>query len=498
MSDHLADRLRTVLTLDPDAPAIESEGVWTDWRAVHAIATGVEQRLGAAGLGRGAPIGVVLRNQPALVAALIGVLLSGATVVTVNAAHGDAGLSADIAELRLAAVIAVEEDWKRPGVERAAAGALGLVVADAPPEVSLRPGLTAPGPGPFRCEPDGVAVEMLTSGTTGPPKRIPLSYRDFENTVAAAGAHYSGSVDTTPRLRTGVAIVSSPLVHMSGLFRTLLNICEGRRIALLERFRVMDFVDLVQRHQPRAVSLVPSALAMILDADVDPAAFASVQVVTSGTAHLPVAVQEAFEQRYDVAVLPSYGATEFAGGVAGWNLELHRTWAKAKRGSVGRPQRGREIRIVSTDDDTECGPGQQGRIEVRTRGGEWVRTTDLGRVDDDGFVYVDGRTDDVIVRGGFKVAPADIVAALRDHPAVRDAGVTGMPDQRLGAVPVAAVELANGSTVEAGELLEYLRERVPRYQVPARLIVVDELPRTPSLKVSQPGLRALFSEEVSR
>jgi len=496
LSDDLTARLRTILSLDPEAPAIEFEGRWTDWKSLNAIATGVERHLTAAGLGPGAPVGLVLRNQPAMVGVLIGVLFAGATVVTVNASHGDTGLCADIAELNLAAVIAADADWQRPGMKDAATGALGLKVSHDPAVVEVLPDLEAPGPGRFRAEPDGIAVEMLTSGTTGPPKRIPLSYEAFANTVAAAGAHYSSAADRAPRLRSGVAIVSSPMVHMSGLFRTLLNIAEGRRIALLERFRVADFVDLVQRHQPRAVSLVPSALAMVLDANVDPGVLASVQVVTSGTAHLPVAVQEAFEQRYDVAVLPSYGATEFAGGVAGWNLELHRQWAESKRGSVGRPQQGREIRIMSMQDDTELGPDQQGRIEVRTKGGEWVRTTDLGRIDADGFVYVDGRTDDVIIRGGFKVTPATIVEALRSHPAVRDAGVTGLPDERLGAVPVAAVELAAGASADADELLEFCRERVTRYQVPARLIVVDELPRTASLKVSQPGLRELFDQEV--
>jgi acyl-CoA synthetase (AMP-forming)/AMP-acid ligase II len=282
---------------------------------------------------------------------------------------------------------------------------------------------------------------------------------------------------------------------MSGLFRTLLNICEGRRIALLDRFRVPEFIDLVIRHRPKAISLVPSAMSMVLDANVDPDAFSSVQVVTSGTAHLPMSVQEQFEDRYGVAVLPSYGATEFAGGVAGWNLALHKEWSKAKRGSVGRPQGGREIRIVSVDDGTDLPAGGQGQIEVRTGGGEWVRTTDLGRVDGDGFVFVDGRTDDVIVRGGFKVTPADIVTVLRGHPAVRDAGVTGISDDRLGAVPVGAVELIDGARVESDELLDYVRERVTRYQVPAMLKIVDELPRTPSLKVSQPGLRELFGRE---
>ena len=494
MSQQLADRIRAVLALDPPAPAIEYEGAWTDWQALADIAADVENQLAAVGLGEGSAVGLILRNHPAMIGAMLGVLLANGCIVTINPANGDAGLASDIRDLRVPSVVAVQTDWQRPGVIDAAAGAIGLRVMVDPAGCTAVAGLEHPGPGPFRDEPDGIAVEMLTSGTTGPPKRIPLSYKSFEHTVNAAGAHYGSGQRSELRLRSGVAIVASPLVHMSGLFRTLLNICEGRKIALLERFRVTDFVDLLVRHQPRAVSLVPSALTMVLDAGVAPEVFSSVEVVTSGTAHLPVDVQTAFEQRYGVAVLPSYGATEFAGGVAGWNLELHRQWAAAKRGSVGRPQQGREIRVLSLEDNTEMRAGEQGRIEVRTTGRDWVRTTDLGRVDADGFVFVDGRIDDVIVRGGFKVSPADIVNVLRTHPAVHDAGVAGLPDQRLGQVPVAAVELADGAEATPDELLTYLRERVSRYQVPARLVVVDELPRTPSLKVSQPGVRELFEE----
>lgn len=494
MSQQLADRIRAVLAIDPGAPAIEYQGSWTTWRGLADIASGVERQLAAAGLDEGSAVGLVLRNHPAMIGAILGVLLANACIVTINPSHGDAGLTSDIRGLRLPAVLAMQTDWKRTGVIDAAAGAIGLQVTTEPAACATVAGLENLGSGPFRNETAGIAVEMLTSGTTGPPKRIPLSYSSFEHTVAAASAHYSRGHKPEPRLRSGVAIVASPLVHMSGLFRTLLNVCEGRKIALLERFQVPDFVELVARHRPRAVSLVPSALSMVLDAGVAPEVFSSVEVVTSGTAHLPVDIQEEFEQRYGVAVLPSYGATEFAGGVAGWNLALHREWAAAKRGSVGRPQQGREIRVMSLEDDREMPAGEQGRIEVRTSGGTWVRTTDLGRVDDDGFVFIDGRIDDVIIRGGFKVTPAEIVEVLRSHPAVRDAGVAGLPDERLGHVPVAAVELVHGGQVTSEDLLTYVRERVSRYQVPARLIIVDELPRTPSLKVSQPGVRGLFEE----
>lgn len=497
MSQRLADRIRAVLALDPEAPAIEYEGEWSTWQSLADIAAGVEKHLATAGLGEGSAIGLILRNHPATIGAMLGVLQAGACVVTINPSHGDTGLTSDIRNLRLAALVALEADWQRTGVVDAAAGSLGLRVTLNPARVVPVAGLEGPPARPDQnvaVGSDRTAVLMLTSGTTGPPKRIPLSYSAFEHTLTAAGTHYSQRQTPDLKLRSGVAIVSAPLVHMSGLFRTLHNLCEGRKIALLARFRVSDFVDLVVRHRPRALSLVPSALAMVLDADVPPEVFSSVEVVTSGTAHLPVDVQTAFEERYDVAVLPSYGATEFAGGVAGWNLALHRQWASTKRGSVGRPQQGREIRVVSIDDGTEVAAGAQGRIEVRTSGGDWVRTTDIGRVDADGFVFIDGRSDDVIVRGGFKITPADIVNVLRTHPAVRDAGVTGLADERLGQVPVAAVELVDGGRATSDDLVAYLRARLSSYQVPAHLIIVDELPRTPSLKISQPGIRELFGE----
>lgn len=488
----LADRIEAILGIDPDAGAIEFGGTWTTWGSLAAVAHGVGNRLSSAGLAPGAPVGLVLRNDPAMIAAMLGVLLARCCIVTLNPSHGDEGLGHDMRDLRLPAVVACGVDWDRAGVKEAATGALGLRVSVTDRPVEVVTGLESPGDGPFRQSDPAVAVEMLTSGTTGPPKRIPLAYSAFERTIVAASAHYGSHDETGPRLRRGVMIVSSPLVHMSGLFRTLLYVCQGRQIALLPRFTVDDFIDRVVRHRPKAVSLVPTALAMVLDADVDPGVFDSVKVVTSGTAPLSAHLQETFEDKYGVAVLPSYGATEFAGGVAGWNLKLHHEWAESKRGSVGRPQPGREIRIVAADGDHEVPAGEQGVIEVRTAGGEWVRTTDLGRLDADGFLFVDGRTDDVINRGGFKVTPADIVAALRSHPAVRDAGVTGLADERLGAVPVAAVECVEGKDVTADDLLTYLRGRLSRYQVPAGLKIVDELPRTPSMKVSQPGIRALF------
>lgn len=497
----LADHLRAMLALDPSAPEIEYEDRWVTWGELAALAEGVHAAIAASGAPSPVAAGVVLRNRPELVGAVLGVLLAGGCVVTLNPHQGDASLAAEIEALRVPVVIATAEDWSRDEVVSAvsASGSAALSVGlDGGAAVAALSGLDRARTSEPRVADAGVAIEMLTSGTTGPPKRIPLHRSAFEKTIAAAGAHYRTSDDEAtagPRLRSGAAIVASPFVHMSGLFRTLLNVCEGRRIALLDRFRVETWVEAVRRHRPKAVSLVPTALRMVLDAEVPADVFESVQVVTSGSAALDPALQRRFEDTYGVAVLPSYGATEFAGGVAGWTLPLHREWSSTKLGSVGRPQPGRRLRVVDPATGDAVPTGEQGLLEVGGSDNSWTRTNDLARLDEDGFLWIDGRVDDAIIRGGFKVFPGEIVELLRSHPAVRDAGVVGIPDERLGSVPVAAVELVDGATADVAELDAHLRAHLTSYKVPAALRVVDRLPRTPSLKVSGPGVQALFTKE---
>jgi long-chain acyl-CoA synthetase len=493
----LGTRIRTILSLDPQADAIEFQGQWRSWGELRAVAEAVAAALDTCGIEPGGGIGLVLRNDPAMVGAILGVVLGERCVVTINPHHPDQALGAEVRGLALPVLVASSSDWQRAELRSAASagGSAAIEVAFGEQPARFLDGLEHIRGGDHRPSTPGIAVEMLTSGTTGPAKRIPLAYNAFERTITAAGEHYrtNREADPVPRLRSGVAIVASPLVHMSGMFRTLLNVCDGRRIALLERFQVDEWLALVREHRPRAVSLVPTALRMVLDTEVDPRDLQSIEVVTSGSAALPPEVQEAFETRFGIPVLPSYGATEFAGGVAGWTLALHREWGASKLGSVGRPQPGRRIRIVDADSGVPVPVDRAGRLDVGAPDGEWVRTTDIARIDADDFVWIEGRADDAILRGGFKVFPGEISEALRRHPAVHDAGVTGIDDERLGAVPVAAVQLVTGQFATEEELMEHLRANLASYKVPARLCIVDALPRTPSMKVSQPGIKELFT-----
>jgi acyl-coenzyme A synthetase/AMP-(fatty) acid ligase len=271
----------------------------------------------------------------------------------------------------------------------------------------------------------------------------------------------------------------------------------GRHIALLERFRLDPWVEAVETFKPRAAGLVPAALRTVLDADVDPARLASLQVVTCGTAPCPVELAEEFTRRYGAKVLMTYGATEFAGAVAGWTLPLHEEWWSRKAGSTGRAFPGVGIRILD-DDGVEVPTDEVGRIEVMTKqapdgGADWIRTSDLGRLDADGFLWITGRADQAIIRGGFKVHPDVVQKCLEQHDDVLEAAVVGLPDDRLGYVPVAAVEPRYGHRPPAvEELTELCRSQLTPYERPVEIKVVDALPRTPSMKVSRVDLLELF------
>ena len=293
--------------------------------------------------------------------------------------------------------------------------------------------------------------------------------------------------------------MNSPLVHLGGLFRVLQCISDGRPFALLERFTVDAWVDAIRRHRPATASLVPAALRMVLEADVDPGDLGSLRSVVSGTAPLSPDDADAFTAKYGVPVLVSYAATEFGGGVAGWNIADHREFWATKRGSVGRAHAGCELRVVDPDSDRVLGADAEGLLEVKAGqlgdDTDWIRTTDLARIDGDGFLWILGRADQAIIRGGFKVRPDDVRAALERHPRARAAAVVGRVDPRFGAVPVAAVEFRpGGDAITTDELLAHASSSLARYELPAEIRIVDAMPRTASAKVDLAAVGALFDE----
>ena len=492
----LSSIVRTILTIDPTAPALEFEGKWHSWGELTAIIDRIDTILTANGIGPGARIGGILRNTPQIAAVIVGTIINDRCVVTLNPALPDAKLVHDILSLKTPVIIAQSMDWQRTEVLEAAkaTGALCLEVTgniDDPVRTVFE--MTGSD---FNIDAKGVGIEMLTSGTTGTPKRIPLLAENFAKMVLDAAVYEKRDVAAPPSLSRSVTIANTPFSHIGGIFGLFVTLSAGRKACMLDRFRVEEFVDAIHRHRPKVVGAPPSALRMIIDAKVPREALSSLVVFRTATAPLDPSLADQFMDIYGVPVLQNYGATEFAGGVAGWTLPDFKKYGAERRGSVGRMNPGVEGRVVHPETGEPVPYGEAGLLELRAKhlgdGKNWVRTTDLARMDAEQFLWILGRADNAIIRGGFKIIPDDVVKAIESHPDVLEACVVALPDPRLGEVPAAGYRVRSGHSLSEADLRSYLREKLTAYQVPAKLLALDEFPRTPSMKPSQPELRKLL------
>lgn len=454
--------------------AIQFEGRWTTWGDVGRVHAALATLLTAHDVPAGAAVAIVMRQRPALVAVELAVLAAGRTAVLVTPLQADRSLAADLAALAPAVVVAHPADWARcaaPGsLEIEAGDDLALRVRDAPGDLPPGPDLDA-------------AVTVLTSGTTGPAKRLPVAWETF---VQLGG----GPDGRPPASGRGALILSLPLVTLGGLLTVSRLVFGGRPMSLLERFDVHAWAALVREHRPKVIGAPPPVVAMILDAGISPDHFEGVTAYVTSSAPVAPDVAAAFEERYGFPVLLGYGATEFLNSVTGWTGELWERFGRTKLGSVGRALPGVRLRVVDPDRGTELPAGEAGLLEVDPpqRAGHlpagWLRTADRARLDADGFLWITGRADDVIVRGGFKVDLAQVEAALCEHPAVVAACAVGLSDARLGQVPAAVVRLdpASGQPPGETELVAWLRDRLAPYAVPVTIRAVDAIPQTSTFK----------------
>jgi len=492
------DRIRATLAIDPDAPAIEFRGEWLTWGDLRRSVEAVDATLDAVGLPADGAAGIILRNTPQHAAAILSLFASDRCLVTLNAYYPDETLAADIRKLRPSVIIAASADWARSGLKEVAAeiGAAGVELTGDPalPARAIAGLERIVGADHFVPDPD-VVVYMLTSGTTGPQKRVPLTRtRVLKSLEWGMRFERSRSLGDAPALRKTVQIHHAAFVHVSGLWGFVNAVMGGFRISMLEKFTVPEFRRAVTAHRPRAASLPPAAIRMLLDSDVTREELSSLVALRAGTAALPPDLQDEAMERWGIPILANYGSTEFT-GVAGWSIDQYRQFYPAKRGAVGKLNADYEARIRDEATDEILPRGREGVLELRTEAiwnGEWVRTTDRAILDEDDFLWITGRLDNAINRGGFKVHGEDIQTVLEQHPAVREAVVVGIPDRRLGQAPAAAVVLAQGAALTAEDLRAWARERLLPYQTPETFRFVDELPRTPSLKPMLPAIRALF------
>jgi acyl-CoA synthetase (AMP-forming)/AMP-acid ligase II len=491
----VADRLGTLFEEFAGQPAIELAAgearQWWTWGDVGALHRRLAAALDDAAAQPDAPIALVMRQRPEMLAAELSVLAQGRTALLVTPLQPDRTLAADVGAIPSAVLVAHALEWERPGFADAAraAGVLGIAVGE-----DLSVTIRQPVDALRAADPIDAAVTVQTSGTTGPPKRMPARWEDF---VELGG----GPRGRTPGAGSGTLILSLPLVTLGGMQTITRLIFGGRPMAMMERFDVHTWAGLVREHRPKVMGAPPPVVKMILDADISPEHFEGVTAYMTSSAPLAPAVAAEFQRRYGIPVLLGYGATEFLASVSGWTADLWERFGATKLGSVGRARPGVGLRVIDAgtlDAPTpaEVPPGAEGILEVDPphRAGQlpggWLRTADRARIDDDGFLWILGRADDVIVRGGFKVRAGEVEDALVGHERVREAVVVGIPDRRLGSVPAAMVTVrGDGVPVTGEELRAHVRSRLAPYKVPVVVRIVDEIPRNAMMKPRRAEIR---------
>jgi long-chain acyl-CoA synthetase len=499
----VSGRIEAIRRLAPSEPALRFQGRWSSWGDLDRWSNRLEAQLREF-VGRPGPVGVVLRNRAGIAAAIAALTSLREDVVSLNPAKPVEQLEADLLRRRPRALVASREDWEREGLrERSVAFGALTVAADDDSPVVLDEAAGVAGGGSATHRTGAPGIEVLTSGTTGAPKHVRLDYDAVSLAIANGERHHDPTGYLDLKLRRGLVIVALPLYHVAGLNALLGAFAAGRRVALFDRFDPMEWAVTVRNEQVVAAGLVPTAMRMVLDAEIPPEWLVSLKAVRAGSAPLDLETQIEFENRYDVVVSRAYGATEFSGGVAGMTYQDRRRFGDEKRGSVGRPHPGVRVRIVDVDTGQDVAEGVTGILHVA---GEqidvndpdrWVDTNDLAHIDADGFLWIDGRRDDVIIRGGFKVNPREVEEALARHPDVGAVAVIGMPDARLGSVPVAALTAAAGRELPSEESLRtWLRGELEPYKIPTRIVAVEALPQTETMKTQREALRTLVATEL--
>lgn len=505
LADDLLRRAREV----PDRIGLyyEDGRSWTfrEWDEESGRYAAVLRSLGA---GRGDRIGLFVPNRPELAFLLYAAWRIGAVAVPMSSLYNADELTASIAKTSPKLLVG-HRSLERAFMAADAQGATLLSVGGAVEGCADLDALASEAAPLVDCveDPDD-AVILFTGGTTGQPKAAVMQHRGVLDTVATmvkaskAGAEgpYPAAADGTPP-----NLIAWPLFHGGGQQPLLVALHAGRSVVLVHRFSVPALAEMVARHRLDNVFLAPTMIYDVV-ASTDDIDLSSLRSVLSAGQRLDPDLQRRFELRFGVPILQTYGSTEI-GHVAGWtgaDLKAGR-W---RPGAVGRLYPGVEVE-VRDDDGAVLPTGSSGEIWVRStvtsgyadgEGGDlvddhgWVRSGDVGVVDEDGVLTLIGRRREMIKTGGFQIWPGEVEDALREHPEVADVAVVGVPDDRMGEIPKAFVVVADDATSSrealADDIVAFARERLAHFKAPRALEFIDELPRTEAGKVARGELLA--------
>lgn len=472
-----------------ETAVIDDSGQYT-YAQLAAKTTGLSIYL--AGQTQRSHVGILLPSSAAFVASFYGTLLAGKTVVPINFLLGDREIAHVIRDSGIDTVVTVP-------MLAARLRELPLKVIDLTQLPAAPTNLASKLPNPAS---DDLAVLMYTSGTSGLPKGVMLSYGNLQSDVEGSIVHAG-----LQSRHTFLGII--PLFHAFGMTAMMLAPIQlGARIVYTARFSPVATMNAIRQHKASILFGVPSMFgAMLRLENASPGDFAHMYAMISGGEALPPQIREGFRQRFNARIYEGYGLTETSPVVALNTPQWHRT------GSVGRTLPGVKVRIAD-EEGNELPVGQEGEIWLSgpmimkgyfqlpddtsavLTSDSYFKTGDIGKLDADGYLYITGRKKELIIVSAEKVAPREVEEVLVRHPAVAEAAVVGRRDATRGEAVVAFVVLHKDATAQEDELRNFCRSSgLMTFKIPREVIIVPELPRSATGKVLK---RVLVDELNSR
>ncbi len=510
------DRLAHWAEVDPDGEAMTYGGRtwnWSEWNERVRRAAGGLQALG---IGRGDVVAFLDKNHPACVEISMAAGSLGAANAIINwrlagdevdYAVNDSGAKVLVVGTELMPLVAQILD-RLPAVEKVIE-----VTPDGAEGDEYEAWLAASTPvgRPSDVEPDDVCLVMYSSGTTGRPKGVMLTHTNMvQHTM---NAHEGWEFEPGDK-----SMVSMPLFHVGGSSYVLFGIHDGIPSVMTREPDGASLAGAILKGANRTF-LVPAVLAQVLQAGPDAVKlFGALKTYTYGASPMPLPLlRAAMEAWPETDFIQVYGLTEVAGVATHLLPEAHRDPEHPERlSSAGQPISGVEVRIVDPGTLEDLPVGRHGEIWLRTpqlmKGflgkpeetaavitpDGWFRTGDMGKVDDEGFVFVEDRLKDMIISGGENIYSPEIERVLAEHPAVMEVAIIGVPDEQWGESVKAVVSLKPDMQVTEAELIAFCREHLAHYKCPRSVDVIDALPRNPTGKILKRELRKPFWEGHDR
>jgi o-succinylbenzoate---CoA ligase len=439
LDNWLAQRAQT----SPDRTALVADGARVSFAELEAEATWVARRLAAQGVRRGATVALTMPAGREMVVLIHALTKLGAVLLPLNPRLTDA---------ERAQVLKAE----RPAVELTDAGELTQSEADMPllGEYDM----------------DDVQCRILTGGSSGEPRAVGLTYGN--HLWSAVGSAFNIGVQPDD-----CWLCCLPLAHIGGLSIVMRSVIYGTAVGLHDGFDVDRVAETMERGEASVASFVPTMLLRLLEAKAD---LSRPRAILIGGGPVPEAALEEAVGR-GASVVQTYGLTEACSQVT----TLGPSDAKRKLGSAGRPLLTTHLRIKDGEILVQGPTVAPGCADADG----WLHTGDLGRIDEEGFLYVEDRIDDLIVTGGENVVPAEVEKVLLRHPQVADAAVVGREDPEWQQAVTAVVVLSEDAELQTEELRRHCAEVLAGYKVPKRIEIASALPRTPSGKLLRRALR---------